>query len=337
MHPGAALIATVDPTAPAHQGVANYRSLDVALNALEGLEAAIVATPTIDHVKPTSMLLERGLPVLVEKPLAATAADAAILAAVARASGTLLAVGHVERFNPAVQLVHSLLRAGKLGRPIAMAFRRVGLPPRSAVGVDVIRDLAVHDIDVFRLLAGAPPELAGASGWRSNGLVESAHLLLRANDVNGLVQVSWRTPVRLRDFTLTTDECYVEVNYTTQLVETIQSPEGAELVDFQAFQRHYGALRRVRLECRPAEPLVEQLSAFLAEVQMGNTASLLAGPGDGLHALALAESASQAIRAANGDGPYLRGGGPASRERIDGTVSSQGARFGVAARVTENA
>lgn len=306
-HPGATVLATVDPSGAPHQGVESYRTLEGALNALEGLEAAIVATPTIDHVNSTRMLLEHGVPVLVEKPLAATAADAAALAAIARKSGVLLAVGHVERFNPAVQLVHSLLRAGKLGRPIAMAFRRVGLPPRSAVGVDVIRDLAVHDIDVFGLLAGAPPELAGASGWCSNGHVASAHLLLRARDVNGLVQVNWRTPVRVRDFTLTTDECYVEVNYTTQLVEAIQSPEGAELVDFEAFRDHYGALERVRLDCRRAEPLVEQLSAFLAEVQVGNTSSLLARAGEGLHATALAERASEAIRAADGNHAYPLG------------------------------
>jgi UDP-N-acetylglucosamine 3-dehydrogenase len=290
--------------------VPNYQNLDVALDAVQGLEAAIVATPTIDHVDSTRVLLERSVPVLVEKPLAATADDAAGLAAVARTSGTLLAVGHVERFNPAVQLVHSLLRRGELGRPIALAFRRVGLPPPPCVGVDVIHDLAVHDIDVFGLLAGMPPELEGASGWCSNGLVESAHLLLHANDVSGLVQVNWRTPVRLRDFTLTTDECYVEVNYTTQLVEAVHAAETAEFIDFHAFQQHYGTPHRVQLGCRPAEPLVKQLGAFLAAVETGETDPLLAQAEDGLRTLALASSASRAIRSADGDGPYRFVGGP---------------------------
>ncbi|HZB97275.1 MAG TPA: hypothetical protein VE219_01625, partial [Candidatus Sulfotelmatobacter sp.] len=167
----------------------------------------------------------------------------------------------------------------------------------------VVRDLAVHDIDVFGLLAG-PTRIEAASGWCSNGLVESAHLLLRASDVTGLVQVNWRTPVRLRDFTLTTDECYVEVNYTTQLVETIRASQATEILDFQVFQQHYGAPRRVRLDCRRAEPLVEQLAAFLAAVKTGEADSLLAHAEDGLRAVTLAASASQAIRSADRKGPY---------------------------------
>jgi UDP-N-acetylglucosamine 3-dehydrogenase len=306
MHPCATVVGTVDPAADPEGGAASYRSLDAALDAVQGLDAAIVATPTVDHAASARTLLERGIPVLVEKPLASTVEDAAGLAAIAQASGTLLVVGHVERFNPAVRLVHSLLRRGDLGRPIALAFRRVGLPPLSPVGVDVIHDLAVHDIDVFGLLAGMPPELEAASGWCAEGLVESAHLLLRANGVSGLVQVNWRTPVRLRDFTLTTDECYLEVNYTTQLVETVRAAEAPEIADFHEFQQHYGTPHRVRLECRPAEPLVEQLGAFLAAVEIGETDPLLAQADDGLHALALAYSAGQAIRSGDGACTYGR-------------------------------
>jgi UDP-N-acetylglucosamine 3-dehydrogenase len=299
-HPRATVVGTVDPAAASYNGVPNYGRLDEALDAVQGVDAAIVATPTIDHLYSARMLLERGVPVLVEKPLAATAEDAACLAALARTSGTLLAVGHVERFNPAVRLVHSRLREGKLGQPIALSFRRVGLPPPSSVGVDVIHDLGVHDIDVFGLLAGTTPRLEGASGSCSNGLVESAHLLLRANDVGGLVQVNWRTPARIRDFTLTTDECYIEVNYTTQVVETVCGTEARGIVDFEEFQQRYAAPLRLRLECPRAEPLIGQLGAFLAEVETSETDSLLARAEDGLRALALAGSASQAIRSRAG-------------------------------------
>jgi predicted dehydrogenase len=195
-----------------------------------------------------------------------------------------------------VQLVHSLLQEGKLGQPIALAFRRIGLPPGPSVGVDVIHDLAVHDIDVFGLLAGAAPRLVAATGSCSNALLESAELLLRANNVSGLVQVNWRTPVRIRDFTLTTDECCIEVNYTTQLVETVRTAERPEIVDFEAFQQHYAAPQRLRLDCASAEPLVGQLDAFLGEVETGETDSLLARAEDGLRALRLAASASQTIQ-----------------------------------------
>ena len=313
-HPRATVVGTVDPHAGEYDGVRHFATLGQALDEIEGLEAAIVATPPTDHVDSAQTLLECGVPVLVEKPLAATAEEAVALAAVARTAGLHLAVGHVERFNPAVRLVQSLLRQGELGRPIALSFRRVGLPPPSPSGLDVIHDLAVHDIDVFGLLTGDPPELVAASGWCSNGLIESAHLLLRAHDVTGFVQVNWRTPVRLRDFNLTTDACYVEVNYTTQAVQLVRASSRPEPEDFAEFQRHYGTAPRTQLACRPAEPLFEQLGAFLSAVETGQADPLLAQAEDGIRALRLATQAGQAICSRGGNGPYrpVRAGGSRS-------------------------
>ena len=303
-HPGAVVVGTVDPAVEGCAGVRHFATLDGALQAVDKVDAAIVATPIIDHFDSARRLLTRGIPVLVEKPLAATAEEAAALAALARTGGTLLAVGHVERFNPAVRLVHSLLTEGKLGQPIALAFRRVGLPPASPTGVDVIHDLGVHDIDVFGLLAGEPPELVAASGLRREGLIDSAHLLLRTHKVTGLVRVNWRTPVRLRDFALTTDECSVSVNYTTQVVEVVRASGSPEIADFVEFRRHNGAPPAARLACRPAEPLMEQLGAFLAAVETGHSGPLLAQAEDGVRALAVADRAGRAIRAGGGDGGY---------------------------------
>lgn len=288
---GVELAATVDPFATGTPGVPHFDKVADALDAVDA-EAAIVATPTSEHGPVVAELLEARVPTLVEKPLAAAVDEAEVLVGEADRRGVLLAVGYVERFNPAVALVAAMLRRGSLGRPITLSFRRVGLAPPSWPGVDVVHDLAVHDIDVFQLLSGAAPRLVAASGWPAQGLAESAHLLVEAGGVGGALTVNWRTPVRLRDFTVTTETCYVEADYTTQKVEVVEPTTHTDFVEFDEFRSHYGSARRVQLEARPAEPLAEQLRAFVAAVR-GDRPPLLASGREGIESLRIAHRASR--------------------------------------------
>ena len=289
--PGLSLAGTVDPHAPGTGEAPHFEKLGDALAALR-VDAAVVATPTVEHAGAVRELLACGVPTLAEKPLAPALEEAEELVEAAEGAGVLLAVGHVERFNPAVALVSAMLRAGSLGPPISVAFRRLGLPPPGPLGVDVVHDLAVHDIDVFGLLAGHTPRLVAVNGWPAAGLAESAHLLLAGGGVNGSVQVDWRTPVRIRQFSVTTEDCYVEADYTTQKVEVVQPPEPAEFVEFREFQSHYGSARRVQLDLKPAEPLAEELTAFAAAVR-GEESPLLALGRGSLDALRIADEATR--------------------------------------------
>jgi predicted dehydrogenase len=287
------VVATVDPRAEGRGEVPHFRSVEEAV-AQVGIDAAIVATPTEMHACHAQSLVDAGVATLVEKPLAARLVDAVNLERAAARAGVLLAVGYVERFNPAVGVIRAMLRKGTLGTPIAISFRRLGLPPVDPSRVGVVHDLAVHDVDIFGLLAGADAELRGASGWPSGQVVESAHLLLEAGGVHGAVQVNWRTPVRIREFTVTTDQCYVEANYTTQKVDVVEPSVVEDFEEFSDFQSHYGSARRTQLELRQAEPLAEQLEAFVAAVQ-GREAPLLALARDGVESLRLADEASRRI------------------------------------------
>lgn len=291
------VVATVDPHGEGVEGVPHHRSIEEAIDAVGRPDAAVVATPATDHLRSAGALVELGIPTLVEKPMAFDLDQGRELLDAARRTDTLLAVGHVERFNPCVQLVSALLDGGSVGAPVAMSFRRVGLPPPSRPDVDVIADLAVHDIDVFAMLVGAPPAFLGASGWiGAYDLVESAHVLLGAGRVHGLVEVNWRTPVRIRGFSITTEECLVEVNYTTQSVEVVEASKVEDFEEFSKFQSHYGAARRTRLEARVAEPLAEQFEAFLGAVR-GTPSRYLATGEDGLRVMELASAAAHEVYA----------------------------------------
>jgi len=114
-----------------------------------GAEAVVVATPTVTHGDVARELLEGGSDVLVEKPMTATLDEADALVALARAKGRVLAVGHIERFNPAVAAVRPLVTDVKF-----IEAHRLGVFVPRALDVDVVLDLLVHDLDIALDLVG---------------------------------------------------------------------------------------------------------------------------------------------------------------------------------------
>jgi predicted dehydrogenase len=161
-HPEAELsgILDVDPAraaaAAAERGCAVFRSLEELAAASD---AAIVATPTVTHAELGCRLMELGCDVLVEKPIAGEEAGARALLETARRTGRILQVGHLERFNPAVQALSQVLTT-----PLFFEIHRLSeFSPRS-LDVDVVLDLMIHDLDIVLALTGAMPEEIRAAG-----------------------------------------------------------------------------------------------------------------------------------------------------------------------------
>jgi len=117
----------------------------------ERADAASVAVPTVAHAEVGCRLLEMGLDVLVEKPMAVNLAEADALLHAAKKSGRILQVGHVERFNPAVIAVEPILN-----RPLFFEVHRLGVFTPRSLDVDVIYDLMIHDLDILLALVGEP-------------------------------------------------------------------------------------------------------------------------------------------------------------------------------------
>ncbi|HEY6282305.1 MAG TPA: Gfo/Idh/MocA family oxidoreductase, partial [Nitrososphaerales archaeon] len=123
------------------------------------LDAVSVALPNELHAEATIECLKKGIDVLVEKPMALSLSDARKMIDVASQENRILMVGHVERFNPAVQFVHKFVADGRLGELYHLSSRRLGFyPPRFAgsEGFGVSLDLAIHDIDVMRFITDRP-------------------------------------------------------------------------------------------------------------------------------------------------------------------------------------
>ncbi len=122
-------------------------------------EAAIVATPTVTHSEIACRLIERGLDVLVEKPISGTLADGRALVETAERHGKILQVGHLERFNPAILALESVITT-----PLFFEVHRLSeFSPRS-LDVDVVLDLMIHDLDILLSLTRHKPEEIRAAG-----------------------------------------------------------------------------------------------------------------------------------------------------------------------------
>ena len=162
---GVALVAAVDPDAAratdaaAKYAIPVFSTVDELLAADLKLDAATVAVPTVHHHAVASALLDAGLDLLVEKPLAATLAEADDLIRIAQIGGCILQPGHLERFNPAVLAVQPQLR-----RPMFFEAHRLSVFTPRALDVDVVLDLMIHDLDIVLTFANSPVREVRAVG-----------------------------------------------------------------------------------------------------------------------------------------------------------------------------
>jgi predicted dehydrogenase len=123
------------------------------------VDAASIAVPTSLHLEVAREFLRRGIPVLVEKPLAADLAGADELVALARQTGAILQVGHIERFNPAFEELQQ-----RALRPLLVRLHRVGPFTGRSADVGVVMDLMIHDLDLLLALVRSPIRALSATG-----------------------------------------------------------------------------------------------------------------------------------------------------------------------------
>jgi UDP-N-acetylglucosamine 3-dehydrogenase len=185
-------------------------------------DAVTIAVPTRLHEEVALACIERGVPLLVEKPLAASVEEGERLRAAAESAGVPLMVGHVERFNPAVRELAQRLRDGAIGRVYQVRTRRVGpFYPRER-DVGVAYDLATHDIDVLRMLLGCEVEQVHAEAVRGvRTEYEDAIVgLLRFEDGTiAVLEANWLSPVKLRELSVFGEQGMCAVDYLTQTLQ----------------------------------------------------------------------------------------------------------------------
>lgn len=238
----------------------------------ESLDAVSVVVPTKMHHRVVMDTLRAGVHTLVEKPIAADLNQAAVMINEAYNQGLVLAVGHIERFNPAVRELKRRIQIGELGILTSIVTRRVGVVPPRIKDVDVILDMAVHDIDVILFLLGRLPNsvAAAASSVLLSDRFDHSEIFMRFGDIGCFVQANWITPIKIRTLSVTGSAGHAEVNYVTQQLEIFESHVARQFNDFGDFVISFGTPSKKIVEIQRQEPLRLELEEFLKMVRTGN-------------------------------------------------------------------
>jgi len=298
--PGARLVAVVDPDAGRGQDAARRHGCPWHRDgaALDGaLDLAVVAVPTSLHAQVAAPLLRAGVSCLVEKPLAPTPEECRALIAAAAAGGSILAVGHVERFNPALR------RAMELGiRPRFIEAHRMSPYPFRATDVGVVLDLMIHDLDLALSWTGSEIVSVDAVGGSTLSTTEDiASVRLRFADGAAANLTASRLSLKpLRRFRVFGPDSYVSADSRNRYALLVRkapgfSPEAvaaaAAAEDPEAAFR--GLLQIEELQLDDDEPLRAELEDFVAAVRDRRAPRV---PGaDGLRAVEAAHRVLQAL------------------------------------------
>jgi predicted dehydrogenase len=286
--PGAELVGIHDPHPEAAEAAAREHGARI-FERLDDLasevEAAVLAVPTVAHAEIGCLLLERGLHLLVEKPLASTLEEADRLAG--RADGRVLAVGHVEFYNPAVQALLSVTRGGGTETPPRFVeFQRLGVFSPRSLDVDVVLDLMIHDLQILHALDPSPVAEVRATGIPVlSPRVDIANVRVElASGCVANLTASRVSAERVRKLRAFLPSRYYSLDYQAQEIRGYRLEET-------------GSQRRILPDDLPverAEPLRRELEAFVAACR--GEAVPLVDAARGRQALATALAVVEAIR-----------------------------------------
>ncbi len=275
--PRAELVAVVDlhPERAAEAGrlaLSDYRDLR------GKVDAAIVATPTAVHAEIGCALLEAGIDVLVEKPIAPDLASADRLIAAAAANGRILQVGHLERFNPAVVALEKLAAL-----PLFFEVHRLSVFSPRSLDVDVVLDLMIHDLDIVLSLSRANLEEVRAAGISIlSSRIDIANVRLQFTDgcVANLTASRVSTE-RVRKLRLFQPRQYISLDYAKQEVVRFSVGEGRQIsfeqapvekgeplsLQFDAFMNSVATRQPPKLDGAAARRTLEVALSILAKIE----------------------------------------------------------------------
>lgn len=226
------------------------------------VEAVSICTPTVTHAEVALRSVEAGKHILIEKPMTNLVSEARRLIREAERADVKLMVGFVERFNPAVQKTIELVRAGEIGEIILAHARRVSRRPDRVGDVGIVKDLAIHDIDVVCQLFEDPvSEVYAIAGSIAHKFEDYADIIFRFDGGrSAFIETNWLTPRKVRRLIVTGTEGLINVEYITQRVSIEKKTEVKEplMVTREPLKIELGRFARAILNDEPPSPSGEE-------------------------------------------------------------------------------
>jgi UDP-N-acetylglucosamine 3-dehydrogenase len=297
---GVDLVAGADPGGDPHgvlTGIPLVKDVDALLELRP--DYVVVACPTAFHEEVGLRLAEAGVPALIEKPLAHDVPAARRVVEAFESRGLLAAVGHIERYNPALQSMRSRLEAGELGEVFQVATRRQGPFPHRIADVGVVKDLATHDLDLTGWVTGAQyRSVAAKTAHRSGRPHEDLVTVLGELDTGVIANhlVNWLSPLKERVSIVTGERgCFVADTLTADLTFFANGETRTEWDAVSAFRGvSEGDITRYAIPKR--EPLAVEHETFRDAVE-GKTDAGIVTLRQGLRAVMVAEAVLESARA----------------------------------------
>ena len=323
--PDVELVAVADSRPEQAQTVADRygtRAVQDYHELLGRVDAVSIAVPTVLHREVAGTFLSRGIPALVEKPLASSLAEAELLVSLSHSTGALLQVGHIERFNPAL----SALQQTAI-RPKYVSAERLSTYTFRSTDIGVVLDLMIHDIDLVLSLTASPVRSAvavGVSLFGEHEDVANARIEFEDGTVANLT-ASRASYTAVRKMRIWGTEGYVSLDFAARQATLVEPSEeflrgqlGLEGVDLgqpSAVKEHlFGKVLRVdQVQTAGREPLALELEDFVQALR-GGSRPRVSGD-DALRAMRVADQVLKSLNAHRWDGEPQRGLDPGSIRR----------------------
>ena len=224
--PGTQLIAVCDVDVEKAKAIAGQYGVEAysdsrKLLKRKDVEAVSICTWTTTHAPEAMRALRAEKHVLVEKPIASTIREARKIVDFAEQRDRRLMVGFIERFNPSVQRAKDMLRKGKIGELVSATAKRVSQWPERIGDVGVVKDYAIHEIDIMRKIFEEDPTkvYAMAGNLKHTKFEDYAQIMLTfKHGKTAFIEANWLTPDKIRRLTLTGSDAILSLNYLTQEV-----------------------------------------------------------------------------------------------------------------------
>ena len=262
------------------------------------VDCVVIATPVRTHFALARQALLSGKHVLVEKPLTASVAEAEELVALAERRGLTLMVGHTFEYSPAVNQLRSLVREGQMGRIYCIETERLNLG-LFRNDIDVIWDLAPHDISILNYVLGVEPisVRVSAHGHLRAAISDNAHIDLQyANGATAHIHVSWMHPSKVRRVTLIADDRMAVYDDTNPAEMLRLFNMGADVSADPVISYRHGEITIPHIEW--AEPLRLECEDFVSAIRQGTPPR--ASGSVGLAVVRILEAAHESLRSGGG-------------------------------------
>ncbi|MEM7817926.1 MAG: Gfo/Idh/MocA family oxidoreductase [Candidatus Aenigmatarchaeota archaeon] len=265
----------------------------------EDLDIVSIAVPTSLHEKIAVDVLNKGIHVLIEKPISYDLRSAKKILKTAEKNKTMLMVGHVERFNPVIRKLKELIKKGKFGEIVSIESKRLSIYHPRIRDCGVIIDLGIHDIDLINFLFNWKVKSIYATALHkfipNPNFEDHANIILNfENNAIGKIEVSWISPTKVREITLIGSKNCCKVYTLQQKIEIIESflevKNNLTWQDYPEFIKKFEPKVKI-LQEENVEPLQVELREFVDAVKLNKPV-----PVSGEEAFKALEIAIKAIR-----------------------------------------